>query len=76
MRVVLQRVARAAVGVEGERVATIDRGLLLLVGIAADDDAERIDEAARKLVGLRVFEDADGKMNLDVARRQPGPSLR
>ncbi len=68
MRIVLQRVARASVAVGDEVVGALGRGLLLLVGIAADDDAERIDEAARKLVGLRVFEDADGKMNLDVAQ--------
>jgi D-tyrosyl-tRNA(Tyr) deacylase len=68
MRVVLQRVARASVSVEGERVATIDRGLLLLVGIAPGDDAARVDAAAAKIAGLRVFEDAEGRMNLDLAQ--------
>jgi len=68
MRVVLQRVARASVAVGEQVVGGIGRGLLLLVGIAADDDAARIDAAARKLAGLRVFEDAEGRMNLDVAQ--------
>jgi D-tyrosyl-tRNA(Tyr) deacylase len=64
MRVVLQRVARASVTVEGERVAAIGRGLLLLVGIGADDEEGEGERLAEKVAGLRVFADADGKMNL------------
>ena len=68
MRVVLQRVEMASVEVGGEAVGRIGRGLLLLVGIGAGDDAARIDQAARKVAGLRIFEDADGRMNLDLAQ--------
>jgi D-tyrosyl-tRNA(Tyr) deacylase len=64
MRVVLQRVARASVTVEGERVTAIGRGLLLLVGIGAEDGEGEIERVADKIAGLRVFADADGKMNL------------
>jgi D-tyrosyl-tRNA(Tyr) deacylase len=64
VRVLLQRVSRASVTVRGELVSSIDAGLLLLVGAGGDDgdaDAERL---ADKIATLRVFEDADGKMNL------------
>ena len=67
VRVVLQRVSRAAVAVAGEPVARIGRGLLLLVGIAEGDDAAAVERAAEKIAGIRVFEDAAGKMNLDLA---------
>ena len=64
MRVLLQRVSRASVTVRGELVSSIGPGLLLLVGAGRDDrdgDAERL---ADKVATLRVFEDADGKMNV------------
>jgi D-tyrosyl-tRNA(Tyr) deacylase len=64
MRVVLQRVARASVTVEGERVAAVGPGFLLLVGIGADDGEGEGERVAEKVAGLRVFADADGKMNL------------
>jgi D-tyrosyl-tRNA(Tyr) deacylase len=64
MRVVLQRVARASVTVDGERVAAIGRGLLLLVGIGAEDGEGEIERVGDKIAGLRVFADAGGKMNL------------
>ena len=67
MRIVLQRVSRASVGVDGEATGTIGRGLMLLVGVGrgdAPDDAERL---AEKVANLRVFEDADGKANLALA---------
>ncbi len=70
MRIVLQRVARATVSVEGERVAAIGRGFLLLVGIGAQDAEDEVERLAQKIAGLRVFADAEGKMNLalgDVA---------
>ena len=66
MRAVVQRVTRAEVTVEGESVGRIERGLCVLVGVAegdTDDDARAL---ADKVVGLRVFEDDAGKMNLDV----------
>ncbi len=67
MRVVLQRVARAAVRVGDETVSEIGRGLLLLVGIGADDRDGEIERMARKVFDLRVFEDAEGKMNLSLS---------
>jgi D-aminoacyl-tRNA deacylase len=64
MRVVLQRVACASVTVEGERVAAVGRGFLLLVGIGAEDGEGEVERMAEKITGLRVFADAEGKMNL------------
>ncbi len=66
MRVVLQRVARAAVAVDGRPVATIGRGLVALVGFTHADDASAPDWMAEKIAGLRIFADADGKMNRSV----------
>ena len=68
MRIVLQRVLRAAVEVEGDEIARIGPGFLALVGVARGDDAAVVDQAARKVAGLRLFEDADGRMNLDLAQ--------
>jgi D-tyrosyl-tRNA(Tyr) deacylase len=64
MRVVLQRVARATVEVEGERVAEIGHGFLLLVGAGRDDLEGEPDRLAEKIANLRVFADDAGKMNL------------
>jgi D-tyrosyl-tRNA(Tyr) deacylase len=63
MRVVLQKVNRAAVSIDGEVVGKIKQGYLLLVGFAPDDGAEQIDYLVHKIVNLRVFEDENGKMN-------------
>jgi D-tyrosyl-tRNA(Tyr) deacylase len=63
MRAVAQRVREAAVYVGGEEVARMREGLLALVGVAIDDTREDAEELARKLVALRVFPDADGRMN-------------
>jgi D-tyrosyl-tRNA(Tyr) deacylase len=67
MRVVLQRVAHASVSVDGSAVVSIGRGYLLLVGIGADDGPGEAERLAEKIVGLRVFADAEGKMNLALA---------
>ncbi len=67
MRIVLQRVSRAAVEVEGQELARIGAGLLALVCVASGDDAAVARRAAQKVAGLRLFEDAAGKMNLDLA---------
>ncbi|GDY09196.1 MAG: D-tyrosyl-tRNA(Tyr) deacylase [Planctomycetota bacterium] len=67
MRAVVQRVSRASVTVTGEVVGQIGRGFLVLLGV---EDGDRQDEAvymAQKIAGLRVFEDAEGKMNLGLA---------
>lgn len=66
MRLILQRVRRAAVEVEGERVAAIGRGLLVLVGVERGDGGAQVDAAAERLATLRIFGDAADKMNLDV----------
>src|ERR1044071_5949650 len=66
MRAVVQRVSRAAVSVEGQTVGRIDRGLCVLVGVARDDTESDADGLAAKTVGLRIFEDDEGKMNRDV----------
>jgi len=63
MRVVVQRVQRASVDVDGERIAEINRGLLLLVGIAPEDVDVDLRRAAGKIVDLRIFTDDEGKMN-------------
>ena len=73
MKVLLQRVTSAAVRVDEETVARIGRGLLTLVGAERGDDDQRPAAAARKVAGLRVFEDPAGKMNLDVS--QSGGSI-
>jgi D-tyrosyl-tRNA(Tyr) deacylase len=66
MRAVLQRVGSARVLVGGEVVGAIDAGLLVLLGVAPADSADDARRLADKVVGLRVFADADGKMNRDV----------
>lgn len=66
MRAVVQRVHRASVVVDGAEVARIDRGLLVLVGIASGDGPTDIAYLASKVVELRVFPDADGRMNRSV----------
>ncbi len=64
MRVVIQRVSRAAVRVDGETIGAIGRGFVVLAGFTAGDDEGTLRWTAEKVVGLRVFGDADGKMNL------------
>jgi len=66
MRVVLQRVARACVRVDGTVTGQIDRGWLALVGAERGDTAREADWLAGKTAGLRAFEDAGGRMNLSV----------
>jgi D-tyrosyl-tRNA(Tyr) deacylase len=66
MRVVLQRVARASVTIDGRVSGAIDRGFCLLVGFTHGDTAAQVDWMADKVTGLRLFSDADGKMNLGL----------
>lgn len=66
MRIVIQRVARAAVEVSEVEVGAIARGLLVLVGIDSSDTAADVTAAAGKVAGLRVFADEAGHMNLSV----------
>ena len=67
MRALVQRVARAAVDVDGERVAEIAGGMLVLLGVHREDGVAAADRVVRKLLALRIFEDAGGRKNLSVA---------
>ena len=67
MKLVIQRVSEAEVHVGDETVGRIGRGLLVLFGAEKGDDASAAEEAARRVAGLRVFSDEEGKMNLDLA---------
>ena len=67
MRLVIQRVSAASVRVDGAIVGEIGRGLLVLAGVERGDGPAAVKAAAEKLAGLRIFEDAAGKMNLDTA---------
>ena len=67
MRAVVQRVSSASVDVADERVAEMGEGLLVLVGVSHGDDEGAAVELAKKIVGLRIFEGDDGKMNRSLA---------
>ena len=66
MRAVIQRVTRASVTVDGQVVGGIGNGLVVLLGIAQDDTKADADYIAQKIVALRIFDDAEGKMNISV----------
>jgi D-tyrosyl-tRNA(Tyr) deacylase len=70
MRVVLQRVSRASVTIDGRVAGAIGRGFCLLVGFTHDDTGVQVDWMADKIAGLRLFSDAEGKMNLGLAEVQ------
>ena len=67
MRAVVQRVSHVKVSANGEVTGEIGRGLLILLGVASGDAPADADYLADKIVGLRIFEDSSGKMNLAVA---------
>ncbi|WP_058116805.1 D-aminoacyl-tRNA deacylase [Intestinimonas butyriciproducens] len=67
MRAVVTRVASASVTIAGEVVGEIDRGFLVLLGVGPDDTEAQADKLADKIVGLRVFEDENEKMNLNLS---------
>lgn len=66
MRAVLQRVTRASVTVDGDKIAEIGGGLLVLLGVTQADTPAQAGWLAEKVAGLRIFADAEGKMNRDV----------
>lgn len=66
MRVILQRVSKAAVAISEEVKNKIDNGFMILVGIHDDDDEKTVDYIARKIAKMRVFTDDEGKLNLDI----------
>ncbi|MCH9653738.1 MAG: D-tyrosyl-tRNA(Tyr) deacylase [Planctomycetes bacterium] len=67
MRAVVQRVSRASVTVNGEITGQIEQGFLVLLGVEQDDTQDDVIYLAQKTVGLRVFEDVEGKMNLALS---------
>ena len=70
MRALVQRVSQAAVDVEGDRIARIGPGVLVLLGVAGDDTPEQADRLAEKVRALRIFDDADGRMNEPLGDRE------
>ena len=70
VRALVQRVSRAAVNVEGERISAIGSGLLVLLGVVRGDDAAVVDRLAAKVRALRVFQDAEGRMNEALGGRE------
>jgi D-tyrosyl-tRNA(Tyr) deacylase len=72
MRAVVQRVTRASVTIEGEIVGEIGKGLVVLLGVARDDTREDADYLAAKIAALRIFDDAEGRMNVSVKETNGG----
>ncbi len=70
MKALVQRVSQAAVDVEGDRVAQIGPGILVLLGVRDGDSAEDADRLADKVRALRVFDDAEGRMNEPLGERE------
>lgn len=70
MRAVIQRVSEASVSVEDQEVARIGPGLLVLLGVAPEDDEQSAERLATKIRALRIFADADGRMNDPLGERE------
>ena len=70
MRALVQRVGKAAVDVEGDRVAQIGPGMLVLLGVSRDDTEAEVDRLAEKVRALRIFDDAEGRMNEPLGDRE------
>jgi D-aminoacyl-tRNA deacylase len=70
VRALVQRVSRASVSIDGKEVAAIGPGLLVLLGVTHDDDEDVADRLADKVRALRVFDDADGRMNEPLGSRE------
>lgn len=66
MRFIIQRVSEASVKVDGATIGKIDKGFLVLIGISNEDTKEIADKMTKKMLGLRIFEDENGKTNLDL----------
>ncbi|HET7417934.1 MAG TPA: D-aminoacyl-tRNA deacylase [Solirubrobacterales bacterium] len=70
MKALVQRVSQAAVDVEGDRVAQIGPGMLILLGVGVGDSEEEADRLAEKVRNLRIFDDAEGRMNEPLGERE------
>jgi D-aminoacyl-tRNA deacylase len=70
VRALVQRVSQAAVDVEGERVAQIGPGIVVMLGVRRGDDEQTADKLAEKVRALRIFDDAEGRMNEPLGERQ------
>jgi D-aminoacyl-tRNA deacylase len=70
LRALVQRVSRAAVSIDGREITAIGPGLLVLLGVGAGDSADEADRLADKVRALRIFDDADGRMNEPLAERE------
>ncbi len=66
MKIVIQRVSKASVSIDGQVIGEIEQGLLLLVGVGPDDTRDDMDYAVRKIINMRIFSDENDKMNLSV----------
>lgn len=66
MKFVIQRVTEASVAVDGKMLGEIQKGFLVLIGVSNQDTREIADKMIKKLIGLRIFDDADGKTNLSL----------
>ena len=67
MKFVIQRVLEASVKVDDNVIGQIDKGFMVLIGVGQDDTKEIADKMVKKMIGLRIFEDAEGKTNLSLA---------
>lgn len=67
MKFVIQRVSEASVAVDGEVIGQINKGYMVLIGVGQNDTKEIADKMVKKMVGLRIFEDENGKTNLSLA---------
>ena len=72
MRAVVQRVSRAQVSVDGKTIGAIERGMLVLLGVGKNDQEADADYLAAKIIGLRIFDDENGKMNLSAEQIKAG----
>ena len=70
MRAVVQRVSQASVTIDGKIVSQINKGLLILLGVASEDDASQIEWLSGKIARMRIFEDAEGRMNESLLDQQ------
>ena len=66
MKALIQRVKQASVTIDGELYSSINNGMLVLLGVMKDDTIENAQKLAQKLIGLRIFEDEQGKMNKSI----------